>query len=59
MDRGTDPPLFARASQNIATAAMFLRGLSELNDPHEQAIHRNLQALVETATVQQAESSVS
>ena len=42
MDRGNDPPHFARANQNIATAAMLLRGLSEPNDPHEQAIHRNL-----------------
>ena len=38
---------------------MLLRGLSEPNDPHEQAIHRNPRALVETATVQQAECSVS
>ena len=59
MDRGNDPPQFAQANQNIAAAAMLLRGLSELNDPHEQAIHRNLRVLVETAAVQQAESSVS
>jgi len=38
---------------------MLLRGLPELNDPQEQVIHRNLQALVETAAVQQAESSKS
>ena len=37
---------------------MLLRGLSKPNDPHEQVIHRNLQALVETAIVQQVESSV-
>ena len=59
MDRGNDPPQFTRASQNIAIAAMLLPGPSEPNDPHEQAIHRNLRALVETATIQQAESSVS
>ena len=58
-DRGTDPPQFAQASQNIAAAAMLLRGLSEPNDPRERAIHRNLRALVETATIQQAESSMS
>ena len=52
MDRGTNPPQFARASQNIAAAAMLLRGLPEPNDPQEQAIHQNLRALVETATVQ-------
>ena len=59
MDRGNDPPHFARANQNIAAAAMLLRGQSKLNDPHEQAIHRNLRALVETTVVQQAESSAS
>ena len=57
--RGTDPPQFARASQNIAAVAMLLRGLSEPNDPRVRAIHRNLQALVETAAVQQAECSIS
>ena len=58
MDRGTDPPQFARANQNIAAAVMLLRDLSEPNDLHEHAIHRNLQAQVETATIQQAESFV-
>ena len=33
MDGGNDPPQFARANQNIATAAMLLRGLLEPNDP--------------------------
>ena len=59
MDRGNDPPYFAWVNQNITAAAMLLRGLSEPNDPHEQAIHRNLRALVETTAVHQAESSVS
>ena len=36
---------------------MLLRGLPEPNDPQEQVIHQNLRALVETAAVQQAESS--
>ena len=58
-DRGTDPPQFARASQNIAAATMLLRGLSEPNDPRERAIHQNLRALLETVVVQQAECSVS
>ena len=52
MDRGNDPPQFARANQNIGVAAMLLRGLSEPNNPHEQVIHRNLWALVETVAVQ-------
>ena len=59
MDRGDDPPQFAQANQNIAAASMLLCGLSELNDPQEQAIHQNLQALVETAAMQQAKTSVS
>jgi len=59
MDRGNDPPQFARANQNIAAAAMLLRGLPEPNDPQEPVIHQNLRALVETAAVQQAESFAS
>ena len=59
MDRGNDPPQFARANQNIAAVAMLLRGLPKPNDPQEQAIHQNFWALVETAAVQQAESSAS
>ena len=59
MDGGNDAPQFTRAGQNIAAAAMLLRGLLEPIDPLEQAIHRNLQTLVETAAVQQAESSTS
>ena len=38
---------------------MLLRGLPEPNDPQEQVIHQNLWALVETATIQQEESSTS
>ena len=38
---------------------MLLRGLPELDNPQEQAIHRNLRALVETAAIQQVECSVS
>ena len=59
MDGGNDPPLFARAGQNITVATMLLRGLLEPVGPQEQAIHQNLRALVESITVQQAESSAS
>ena len=38
---------------------MLLRSLLEPVDPQEQAVDRNLWALVETTTVQQAESFVS
>ena len=33
MNEGNDLPQFARASQNIATAAMLLRGVPEPVDP--------------------------
>ena len=52
MDRGNEPPQFAQANQNIVATVMLLRGLPEPNDPQEQAIHRNLRALVETVAVQ-------
>ena len=52
MNEGNDPPQFARASQNIAAAAMLLRGVPEPVDPQERAVHRNLRALVEAAAVQ-------
>ena len=38
---------------------MLLRGLLEPVDPQEQAVHRNLRVLVETAAVQQVESAAS
>ena len=36
MDKGNDPPQFARASQNIAAVAMLLRGVPEPIDPKER-----------------------
>ena len=59
MNDGNDLPQFARAGQNIAAAAMLLRGVPEPVDPQERAVYRNLWVLVAAATVQQAESSVS
>ena len=52
MDGGNDPPQLFWAGQNIAAAAMLLRGLAEPVDPQEQAVHQNLRALVETTAVQ-------
>ena len=57
MNEGNDLPQFARASENIAAAAMLLRGVPEPIDPQERAVYRNLRVLVEVAAVQQAESS--
>ena len=52
MDERNDPPLFARASQNIAAAAMLLRGVPEPVEPQERAVYRNLRAMVEAAAIQ-------
>ena len=59
MNEGNDVPQFARVGQNIAAAAMLLRGVPEPVDPQERAVYRNLRVLVEAAAVQQAESSTS
>jgi hypothetical protein len=54
-----DLPHFARASQNIATAVALLQGLSEPATPKDRRAHRKIRTLLEHATVQQAESSLS
>ena len=59
MNEGNYLAQFARASQNIAAAAMVLRGVPELVDPQEREVYHNLRDLVEAAAVQQAESSAS
>jgi hypothetical protein len=53
------PPLFRRASQNLAAAAMPLRGCPEAATFEERRVHQQLKALLEAVAVQQAESSVS
>ena len=57
MSEGNDVPQFAWAGQNIAAAAMLLRGVPEPIDPQERAVYQNLRVLVEAAAVQQVESS--
>jgi hypothetical protein len=54
-----DVPFFARASQNIAAAAMILRSILKSNDPEARRIHRDLKGLMEHTAVQQAVSSTS
>jgi hypothetical protein len=55
---GGDPLLvFARATQNIAVAAVMLRSIPESNDPELRRLHRNARGLIEYAAIQQAESS--
>jgi hypothetical protein len=53
------PPLFRRASQNLAAAAMLLRGCPEPATSEERRVREQLKAFLEVAAAQQAESSVS
>ena len=52
-------PRFARASQNITATTAFLHGLLEAATPEDRQAHREIRALLERATAQQAESSLS
>jgi hypothetical protein len=52
-------PLFRRASQNLAVAAMLLRGCLEAATSEERRVHEQLKALLEAVVAQQAESSAS
>jgi hypothetical protein len=53
------PPLFRWASQNLAAAAMLLRGCSEASTFEERRVYQQLKALLKAAAAQQAESSAS
>jgi hypothetical protein len=48
-----------RASQKLIAAATLLRAMPAPSTPEARNLHREVQALVEQAAVQQAESSVS
>jgi hypothetical protein len=56
VDNPDAPP---RASQKLIAAATLLRAMPAPSTPEAQNLHREVQALIEQATVQQAESSVS
>jgi hypothetical protein len=43
------PPLFRRASQNLAAAAMLLRGCSEVATSEERRVREQLKALLKAA----------
>jgi hypothetical protein len=53
------PPLFKRASQNVATTAMLLRGCPEVVTSEERQVRQQLKILLKAAAAQQAESSTS
>jgi hypothetical protein len=62
VDANTDadaPPLFRRASQNLTTATMLLRGCPEAATSEERRVCQQLKVLLEAAATQQAESSAS
>jgi hypothetical protein len=56
VDNPDTPP---RASQNLIAAATLLRAMPAPSTPEAQNLHREAQALIEQAAVQQAESSAS
>ena len=59
-DEGSEqPPIFNRASQNIAVAVMLVRAMPEPSTTEGQWVHGELRDLLETAVVQQAKSSAS
>jgi len=59
-DEGDDrPPIFNRASQNVAAAAMLVRAMPEPSTTEGRRVRGKLRDLLETVAVQQAESSAS
>jgi hypothetical protein len=55
----SEPPIFDRTSQNIVVAAMLLRNMPEPSNPEARWAHDEIRGLLETAAMQQAESSAS
>jgi hypothetical protein len=58
-DRVIDPPIFARANQNVAAAAMLLRNMPKPSNTDTRRVRDEIRELLETAAMQQAESSAS
>ena len=59
-DEGSEqPPIFNRASQNIAAAAMLVRAMPEPSTMEGRRVHGELRDLLKTTAVQQAKSSAS
>jgi hypothetical protein len=54
-----NPSMPPRASQKLIAAAVLLRAMPAPSTPEARNLHREAQALVEQAAVQQAESSAS
>jgi hypothetical protein len=58
-DRAGEPLVFNRASQNIITTAMLLRNMPKPSTPEAHRARDEIRGLLETAAMQQAESSAS
>jgi hypothetical protein len=54
-----DPSTPPRVSQKVIAAATLLRAMPAPSTPEVRNLHREAQALIKQAAVQQAESSVS
>jgi hypothetical protein len=54
-----DPNMPPRASQKLVASATLLRAMPALSSLEARNLHREAQALIEQAAVQQAESSAS
>ena len=59
-DEGSEqPPIFNRASQNVAAVAMLVRAMPEPSTMEGRRVRGALRDLLKTTAVQQAESSAS
>jgi hypothetical protein len=58
-DRAIEPPIFNRASQNVVAAAKLLRNMPEPSNLEACQARDEIRGLLETAAMQQAESSAS
>jgi hypothetical protein len=58
-DRAGEPPIFGRASQNVVVVAILLRNMPKPSNPEVRRARDEIRGLLETAALQQAESSAS
>jgi hypothetical protein len=58
-DRVVEPLVFGPANQNVVAATMLLRNMPEPSNPEARRARDEIRALLETAAMQQAESSAS
>jgi hypothetical protein len=58
-DQAIDPPVFDQASQNMVAATMLVHNMPEPSNPKAHRARDEIRGLLETAVMQQAESSAS